>query len=89
MGIAQRQDYDKKDAGPFIAKNRIAIFMASIQLLLWPGLLFIINAICRNCMYGDFEISRKSKIFGYISTIIWGIYQFCRVYKKYKQKINE
>jgi hypothetical protein len=89
MGIAPRQTYDKKDSGPFIAKNRIAIFMASIQLLLWPGLLFIINAIWRNCMYGDFEISRKSKIFGYISTIIWGIYQFCRVYKNYKQKINE
>ena len=89
MGIAPRQTYDKDDAGPFIAKNRIALFMGSIQLLIWPIGLFILGKYCHKLAYGDVQISPESKLFASMSTGIWAIYQFCRVYKNYKQKINE
>lgn len=89
MGIAPRQTYDKDDAGPFIARNRIALFMGSIQLLIWPIGLFILGKYCHKLAYGDVQISLKSKLFASMSTVIWAIYQFFRVYKNYKQKINE
>lgn len=85
MGIAQRLDYDNKDAGPFIRKNKLIVAVSCFAGFAWLVLSTVLRSWLIKPTFKSWWEFLAHIILSTCSFLIAGFIAL----KNYKQKINE